>query len=58
MSPSSAAPREQRNFGLDLLRAAAILAVLAFHGYLGFGVSTGLSAWQGWRAALSACPRR
>lgn len=55
MSPASAGSREQRNFGLDLLRAAAILAVLAFHGYLGFGVSTGVSAWQGWRAALSAC---
>lgn len=45
---------KNRNFGLDALRSSAIAAVLVFHGYLGFYVSTGLSPWQGWRAALSA----
>ena len=48
-------PRYQRNFGLDLLRSLAISVVLINHGYLGFFVSTGLSKWEGWRAALSAC---
>ena len=46
--------RYQRNFGLDLLRSLAISVVLINHGYLGFFVSTGLSKWEGWRAALSA----
>ena len=50
---SRGASRDQRNFGLDVLRVAAIGAVLAFHGDLGFAISTGLSQWQGWRAALS-----
>lgn len=54
MSPSSSLHLPERNFGLDSLRTAAIVAVLLFHGYLGFLVSTGLSPWQGWRAALSA----
>lgn len=44
----------QRNFGLDVLRVAAIGAVLAFHGDLGFFISTGVSHWQGGRAAISA----
>ena len=48
-------PRYQRNFGLDVLRSLSICVVLANHGYLGFFVSTGLSKWEGWRAALSAC---
>ncbi|MBP6705662.1 MAG: acyltransferase [Achromobacter sp.] len=51
----SATTRSERNFGLDVLRAAAIVAVLVFHGDLGFFISTGLSQWQGWRAALSVC---
>ncbi|MBN8557317.1 MAG: acyltransferase [Proteobacteria bacterium] len=55
MNSSSSAPRYQRNFGLDLLRSIAICVVLMNHGYLGFFVSTGLSKWEGWRAALSAC---
>jgi peptidoglycan/LPS O-acetylase OafA/YrhL len=49
------APRYQRNFGLDVLRTAAISVVLLNHGYMGFFVGNGLSAWQGWNAALSAC---
>lgn len=55
MSSTPSAPRYQRNFGLDLLRSVAIGVVLMNHGYLGFFVSTGLSKWEGWRAALSAC---
>ena len=52
---SQAAPRYQRNFGLDVLRSLAISAVLMNHAYLGFFVANGLSKWEGWRAALSAC---
>ncbi|MBS0415726.1 MAG: acyltransferase [Proteobacteria bacterium] len=55
MSVASSSGAPTRNFGLDVLRSAAIAAVLAFHGYLGLYVSTGLSEWRGWRAALSAC---
>ena len=49
------AQRYQRNFGLDALRSLAICVVLMNHGYLGFFVGTGLSRWEGWHAALSAC---
>lgn len=52
---SQSTPRYQRNFGLDVLRSVAITVVLMNHGYLGFFVSNGLSRWEGWRAALSAC---
>lgn len=48
------APRYQRNFGLDALRSVAIVVVLLNHGYLGFFVSSGVSSWQSWRAAISA----
>ena len=52
---SRTVPRYQRNFGLDVLRSLSICVVLMNHGYLGFFVSTGLSKWEGWRAAVSAC---
>ncbi|MBK6614424.1 acyltransferase [Ottowia sp.] len=52
---TSSAPRYQRNFGLDALRSVAITVVLMNHGFIGFFLSTGLSRWEGWRAALSAC---
>lgn len=48
-------PFYQRNFGLDVLRSLSICVVLMNHGFLGFFVSTGLSKWEGWRAAVSAC---
>ena len=48
-------PLYQRNFGLDVLRSLSICVVLMNHGFLGFFVSTGLSKWEGWRAAVSAC---
>lgn len=48
MKPSS------RNFGLDLMRSLAIVIVLCNHYFLGFHVSTGRIAWQGWAAAISA----
>lgn len=51
---STQGPRYQRNFGLDVLRSLSICVVLMNHGYLGFFVSTGLSKWEGWRAAVSA----
>ncbi|MDO5624843.1 MAG: acyltransferase [Pseudomonadota bacterium] len=51
---STAAPRYQRNFGLDVLRSVSIIVVLMNHGYIGFYVATGVSRWEGWRAALSA----
>lgn len=42
----------QRNFGLDLLRAVAILIVLANHAVLGFFNTTGHIRWgQPWTAA-------
>ena len=52
---SQTAPRYQRNFGLDVLRTVAITVVLLNHGYLGFFVANGLSKWEGWNAAISAC---
>ena len=48
-------PLYKRNFGLDVLRSLSICVVLMNHGFLGFFVSTGLSRWEGWRAAVSAC---
>ena len=48
-------PKYQRNFGLDALRSVAISIVLMNHGYLGLFVSNGLSKWEGWNAAISAC---
>jgi peptidoglycan/LPS O-acetylase OafA/YrhL len=45
------APR--RNFGLDVLRCAAILIVLANHAFLGFFVLLGGITWEGRRAAWS-----
>ena len=54
MNQSVKKPRYQRNFGLDLLRSTAITVVLINHGFFGFFVNTGISQWQGWRAALSA----
>ncbi|MDR1967261.1 MAG: acyltransferase [Burkholderiaceae bacterium] len=50
-----AAPRYQRNFGLDALRSAAIAVVLMNHGFLGFFVGNGLARFEGWAAAISAC---
>lgn len=50
-APLAARPR---NFGLDLLRLAAIGGVLALHGYFGFFLNTGQVAWGGTGAALSA----
>lgn len=47
--------RRERNFGLDVLRLAAIVPVLALHAYFGFYVGTGLSPFWGVPAALSAC---
>jgi len=52
---TSTPARYQRNFGLDVLRSAAITVVLMNHGYLGFFVGGGLSRWEGWNAVLSAC---
>lgn len=43
----------QRNFGLDLLRAIAILMVLANHALLGFLVWLGHVSWTGWVAGAS-----
>lgn len=43
----------QRNFGLDLLRAVAILMVLANHALLGFFVWFGHVAWEGPLAGVS-----
>lgn len=43
----------QRNFGLDLLRCAAIAMVLANHAFLAFFVELGDVPWTGLRAALS-----
>ncbi|MFD2378056.1 acyltransferase family protein [Ottowia pentelensis] len=37
------------------MRTIAISVVLMNHGFLGFFVGPGLSRWEGWRAALSAC---
>lgn len=42
-----------RNFGLDVLRAAAILLVLANHAFLGFILELGHAQWGGPLAALS-----
>lgn len=55
MRSSPVVPRYQRNFGLDVLRSLAISVVLINHGFFGFFLDTGLSRWEGWRAALSAC---
>jgi peptidoglycan/LPS O-acetylase OafA/YrhL len=43
----------RRNFGLDLLRVAAILVVLANHAWRGFFVDTGLEKWGGTGTGLS-----
>ena len=55
MTTAKAAPRYQRNFGLDALRTAAITVVLMNHGYMVFFLDTGLSRFEGWPAAISAC---
>lgn len=43
----------RRTFGLDVLRAVAIVMVLANHGFLVFFLWTGHAQWQGANAALS-----
>lgn len=43
-----------RNFGLDLLRTLAIVVVLANHYFIGFHVSPGRVAWQGFASGISA----
>lgn len=43
----------QRNVGMDLLRAVAILLVLANHAFLTFFVQTGHATWTGLAAFLS-----
>jgi peptidoglycan/LPS O-acetylase OafA/YrhL len=48
-------PRYQRNFGLDVLRSVSITVVLMNHGFLGFFIGSGLSRFEGWAAAASAC---
>ena len=55
MAVNTRKPRNQRNFGLDVLRSLAISVVLLNHGYFGFFLATGLSKWEGWSAAVSAC---
>jgi peptidoglycan/LPS O-acetylase OafA/YrhL len=52
---AAAAPRYQRNFGLDALRTAAISVVLMNHCYLGFFLEPKLAVFEGWPAAISAC---
>lgn len=52
---NSPVAKYQRNFGLDALRSVAICVVLMNHGYLALFVSTGLSKWEGWNSAISAC---
>jgi peptidoglycan/LPS O-acetylase OafA/YrhL len=43
-----------RNFGLDLLRTLAIFAVLGNHYFIGFHISPGRVAWQGFASGVSA----
>lgn len=43
----------RRNFGLDVLRAVAILVVLANHAYIFFFVKTGRATWGGPDTAVS-----
>lgn len=47
-------PPQQRNIGLDCLRAIAICVVLANHAYIGFFLATGKYQWQGIAAEISA----
>jgi len=52
---NNGAIRDQRNFGLDVLRVVSIAVVLGMHGHMGFFISTGLVAWSGWTAVIDAC---
>lgn len=47
------APTPRRNFGLDVLRCAAIAVVLANHAFQGFFVALGGVPWEGRRRAAS-----
>jgi peptidoglycan/LPS O-acetylase OafA/YrhL len=49
------APRPPgRNFGLDLLRALAIVVVLSNHYFIGFHISPGRVGWSGFASGISA----
>jgi len=52
---ATSTPRNQRNFGLDVLRSAAIIVVLTNHCFLGFFIGSGIVSYGGWRAVVSSC---